>query len=256
MDVGTSKNLKLPRTAILNNLEYDHADIYPDVASIRRQFNQLLRTVPASGRLIVNGDDAELRATLEMGCWTPRETFGAAGGGALSRGATGAAREGDIGASGADIKAVNDELFPSGPWVGFYQYVPRDKHRMDLHLEFSEGRISGDGNDDVGAFLIRGDYDPNSRECRWIKAYLGGHQVYYRGFRENTGIWGTWEINVFARGGFHIWPRNASAEAEETTSAAGSESVVRPPEEAPKNVPAPASASQFYHDRSRGGSVT
>jgi len=49
------------------------------VASIRRQFNQLLRTVPAAGRLIVNGDDAELAATLEMGCWTPRETFGAAG---------------------------------------------------------------------------------------------------------------------------------------------------------------------------------
>ena len=64
-----------PRTAILNNLEYDHADIYPDVASIRRQFNQLLRTVPGAGRLIVNGEDAELAATLEMGCWTPRETF-------------------------------------------------------------------------------------------------------------------------------------------------------------------------------------
>src|ERR1700691_3132216 len=64
-----------PRTAILNNLEYDHADIYPDVASIRRQFNQLLRTVPGSGRLIVNGEDAELAATLKMGCWTPRETF-------------------------------------------------------------------------------------------------------------------------------------------------------------------------------------
>jgi UDP-N-acetylmuramate: L-alanyl-gamma-D-glutamyl-meso-diaminopimelate ligase len=70
-----------PRTAILNNLEYDHADIYPDVASIRRQFNQLLRTVPAAGRLIVNGDDAELNTTLSMGCWTPRESFGAAGGG-------------------------------------------------------------------------------------------------------------------------------------------------------------------------------
>src|ERR1039457_1733075 len=67
-----------PRTAILNNLEYDHADIYPDVASIRRQFNQLLRTVPAAGRLIVNGDDVELAATLQMGCWTPRETFGSA----------------------------------------------------------------------------------------------------------------------------------------------------------------------------------
>src|SRR6202163_3632634 len=71
-----------PLTAVLNNLEFDHADIYPDVASIRRQFNQLLRTVPAAGRLIVNGDDAELRTTMDMGCWTPRETFGAAGGGA------------------------------------------------------------------------------------------------------------------------------------------------------------------------------
>jgi len=64
-----------PRTAILNNLEYDHADIYPDVAAIRRQFNQLLRTVPSSGRLIVNGGDAEIAATLREGCWTPRESF-------------------------------------------------------------------------------------------------------------------------------------------------------------------------------------
>jgi len=87
-----------PRTAILNNLEYDHADIYPDVASIRRQFNQLLRTVPSAGRLIVNGDDEELDATLAMGCWTPRETFGD-----LSRGVTDAARKGDIGASGGGV---------------------------------------------------------------------------------------------------------------------------------------------------------
>ena len=69
-----------PRTAILNNLEYDHADIYPDVASIRRQFNQLLRTVPGAGRLIVNGADPEIARTLSEGCWTPRETFGLAGG--------------------------------------------------------------------------------------------------------------------------------------------------------------------------------
>ncbi|HXP65440.1 MAG TPA: UDP-N-acetylmuramate:L-alanyl-gamma-D-glutamyl-meso-diaminopimelate ligase [Steroidobacteraceae bacterium] len=69
-----------PRTAILNNLEYDHADIYPDVASIRRQFNQLLRTVPAAGRLIVNGADPELQKTLSEGCWTPQESFGLAQG--------------------------------------------------------------------------------------------------------------------------------------------------------------------------------
>jgi UDP-N-acetylmuramate: L-alanyl-gamma-D-glutamyl-meso-diaminopimelate ligase len=68
-----------PRTVILNNLEYDHADIYPDVAAIRRQFNQLLRTVPAAGRLIVNAADAELATTLQMGCWTPSESFGLKG---------------------------------------------------------------------------------------------------------------------------------------------------------------------------------
>jgi UDP-N-acetylmuramate: L-alanyl-gamma-D-glutamyl-meso-diaminopimelate ligase len=80
-----------PRTAILNNLEYDHADIYPDVASIRRQFNQLLRTVPGTGRLIVNGEDAELATTLEMGCWTPRETFGLSQGDWSARIAAGSA---------------------------------------------------------------------------------------------------------------------------------------------------------------------
>jgi UDP-N-acetylmuramate: L-alanyl-gamma-D-glutamyl-meso-diaminopimelate ligase len=67
-----------PRTAILNNLEYDHADIYADVAAIRWQFHQLIRTVPAAGRIIVNGEDRELATTLAQGCWTPRETFGIA----------------------------------------------------------------------------------------------------------------------------------------------------------------------------------
>jgi len=71
-----------PRTAILNNLEFDHADIYADVAAIRWQFHQLLRTVPAAGRLLVNGDDAELATTLRLGCWTPRETFSVNSGGA------------------------------------------------------------------------------------------------------------------------------------------------------------------------------
>ncbi len=65
-----------PRVAILNNLEYDHADIFPDVAAIQRQFHHLVRTVPGHGRLIVNGHDARLREVLEMGCWTPVERFG------------------------------------------------------------------------------------------------------------------------------------------------------------------------------------
>jgi len=64
-----------PRTAILNNLEHDHADIYPDVASIQKQFHLLLRTVPANGRLVVNAADRNLAGVLEMGCWTPVERF-------------------------------------------------------------------------------------------------------------------------------------------------------------------------------------
>ncbi|SEL62885.1 UDP-N-acetylmuramate--L-alanine ligase [Pseudoxanthomonas sp. GM95] len=65
-----------PTVAILNNLEYDHADIFPDVAAIQRQFHHLVRTVPGHGRLIVNGDDARLDEVLAMGCWTPVERFG------------------------------------------------------------------------------------------------------------------------------------------------------------------------------------
>ena len=65
-----------PLVAILNNLEYDHADIFPDVAAIQRQFHHLVRTVPARGRLVVNGEDPRLAEVLAMGCWTPVERFG------------------------------------------------------------------------------------------------------------------------------------------------------------------------------------
>lgn len=65
-----------PAVAILNNLEYDHADIFPDVAAIQRQFHHLVRTVPARGRLLVNGHDTRLAEVLAMGCWTPVERFG------------------------------------------------------------------------------------------------------------------------------------------------------------------------------------
>lgn len=104
---------------------------------------------------------------------------------------------------------MSDDLFPSGPWTGFYNYEPGERHRMDLHLSFAGGRMSGDGNDDVGRFTIRGRYDANTRECWWTKAYPGSHDVAYRGFREGKGIWGTWEISIFNHGGFHIWPKQA-----------------------------------------------
>ena len=65
-----------PRTLILNNLEFDHADIYKDLDAILWQVHQMLRTVPASGRIIASAADDNVRAALDMGCWTPVETFG------------------------------------------------------------------------------------------------------------------------------------------------------------------------------------
>lgn len=65
-----------PQVAVLNNLEFDHADIFPDLAAIERQFHHLVRTVPGGGRLLVNGEDDNLARVLEMGCWTPVERFG------------------------------------------------------------------------------------------------------------------------------------------------------------------------------------
>jgi UDP-N-acetylmuramate: L-alanyl-gamma-D-glutamyl-meso-diaminopimelate ligase len=65
-----------PRTAILNNLEFDHADIFPDLAAIERQFHHLVRTVPGgTGRLVCNGNDVALARVLQTGCWTPVEYF-------------------------------------------------------------------------------------------------------------------------------------------------------------------------------------
>lgn len=121
---------------------------------------------------------------------------------------------------------MNEPLFPSGPWVGFYNYSGhKDRHRMDLNLAFAEGDLSGDGNDDVGPFFIKGRYDVPNRECSWTKTYAGSHDVGYRGFREGRGIWGTWEIDRQNHGGFHIWPRSID-EAEEQAAAAEQEEPV------------------------------
>lgn len=84
-----------PRTLVMNNLEYDHADIFPDLAAIQLQFHNLLRTVPGSGRIIAPREDAALEEVLEKGCWTPVDRFSASSAGdqlgadARRRGATG-----------------------------------------------------------------------------------------------------------------------------------------------------------------------
>ena len=65
-----------PRTAVLNNLEFDHADIFDDLAQIERQFHHLVRTVPASGRVVVNGLEESLQRVLAQGCWSEVRSFG------------------------------------------------------------------------------------------------------------------------------------------------------------------------------------
>jgi hypothetical protein len=109
--------------------------------------------------------------------------------------------------------------FPSGPWTGFYNYGhSARKHRMDLVLTFADRAVSGDGCDDIGQFLVSGRFDDTNGECYWTKTYVGGHDVYYRGFREGKGIWGLWELTVDS-GGFHIWPRGEEEGEQEHESA-------------------------------------
>ncbi len=67
-----------PRTAVLNNLEFDHADIFDDLAAIERQFHHLVRTVPSTGRVVVNGLEESLARVLHTGCWSEVCSFGAA----------------------------------------------------------------------------------------------------------------------------------------------------------------------------------
>ena len=68
-----------PRTAVLNNLEFDHADIFDDLAAIERQFHHLVRTVPGQGRVVFNAEEASLARVLAQGCWSETAGFGAGG---------------------------------------------------------------------------------------------------------------------------------------------------------------------------------
>ena len=65
-----------PKTLILNNLEFDHADIFPDLEAIKQQFHFLIRTIPGNGRIVRNGGDENLLDVISKGCWTPNVTFG------------------------------------------------------------------------------------------------------------------------------------------------------------------------------------
>jgi hypothetical protein len=104
---------------------------------------------------------------------------------------------------------MNEDLFPSGEWIGFYTYAQAsDKHRMDLSLSFTmEGQIQGDGTDDLGTFTVHGKYDPNELKAYFTKFYPGSHDVFYEGVNENKRIYGSWQIDADTHGGFKIWPK-------------------------------------------------
>ena len=113
------------------------------------------------------------------------------------------------------IDLETDPRFPSGRWTGFFlqsQGPHPGKHQMELLLTFRQGSMAGEGRDWVGKFVIKGRYATGDGKCHWSKRYLGKHDVFYQGYNEGKGIWGTWEIppaqnmGMLFRGGFHIWP--------------------------------------------------
>ena len=67
-----------PRTLVINNLEYDHADIFPDLDAIKTQFHHLMRMVPGEGLVITNGEESNVQDVIDRGCWTPLEAFSSA----------------------------------------------------------------------------------------------------------------------------------------------------------------------------------
>jgi UDP-N-acetylmuramate: L-alanyl-gamma-D-glutamyl-meso-diaminopimelate ligase len=96
-----------PRTALLNNLEFDHADIFDNLAAIERQFHHLVRTVPASGRVVFNGLEESLTRVLHQGCWSEQASFGAA---VSDWSATGAAHDFAVLQRGKEVAQVQWNL--------------------------------------------------------------------------------------------------------------------------------------------------
>ena len=98
-------------------------------------------------------------------------------------------------------------------------------------MTFRQGEMTGEGRDKVAKFLVRGRYDVADGKCHWHNRYVGGHDVFYQGYAENKGIWGTWELHPreiygLVKGGFHIWPKGL---ADPTQSSLSEEAEVPMP---------------------------
>ncbi|MFO1469038.1 MAG: UDP-N-acetylmuramate:L-alanyl-gamma-D-glutamyl-meso-diaminopimelate ligase [Steroidobacteraceae bacterium] len=158
-----------PRTAILNNLEYDHADIYADVAAIRWQFHQLLRMVPAAGRLIINGDDAEIATTLGQGCWTPVESFHAHA--PQAAGAPRATVRWHAARSGGDIELLRD-----GVSVGALRWDLLGEHNV-MNALAAVAAAAQAGVDARRAVASLQDFRGIKRRME-VRGHIGGITVY------------------------------------------------------------------------------
>lgn len=111
-----------------------------------------------------------------------------------------------------------DDRFPSGPWKGYFMQrsVGASKCEMELHLSFIGGRVMGTGRDGIGPFSIVGRYEVETGKVWWTKKYPG-HDVFYQGFAEGKGIWGTWQIPPSDRDGFRVWPKGIADAMEQAS---------------------------------------
>lgn len=115
--------------------------------------------------------------------------------------------------------------FPSGPWRGYWlEPHGSTKHRMRLDLKFAASRMMGDGDDEVGYFVINGKYDGETGACGWTKTYPKRHQVLYDGKGTGNRIAGTWILPGDRSGRFLIW----AGESEEGPSEESSEKRQKP----------------------------
>ena len=102
---------------------------------------------------------------------------------------------------------LSPSLPPSGPWSGYYHYAhDTAKHRMKLGLTFGpDGKMHGEGIDDIAEFIITGFFDIKTNQASWAKAYIGMHSVEHRGLYDGRSICGEWTL-LGGSGGFWIWP--------------------------------------------------
>ena len=130
-------------------------------------------------------------------------------------------------------------LFPSGEWEGFYTYAQgpgAEQFKMYFSLNFANNEVSGGGSDNVGPFVWKGIYDTQGLWCKMTK-YYATHTVFYDGNVDENGIWGSWEIPPWSKGGFHLWPKKNEESAQvEAVDSLVLDNLVRVPSGVPSGV--------------------